>query len=104
MKKPDNAIKTEEGFELKLRPRPATTIEVRVPTDVLASMEKAAGSRDMTIEALMKLYIGQGLRQDLAKMFADRVLETTERVLTRHIQSEEEVSEILREIRLQSAA
>jgi hypothetical protein len=65
----------------------------------MASLEKVAASRDMSVEALVKLYIGQGLRQDLARLFADRVLETTEQVLTRYIQSEEEVSAILKEIR-----
>jgi hypothetical protein len=53
----------------------------------------------MSSQALMKWYIGQGLRQDLSKLFADRVLETTAQVLARHIQSEEEVSAIIREIR-----
>jgi hypothetical protein len=53
----------------------------------------------MTIQALLKFYIGQGLRQDLAKHFADRLLETTAQVLARHIQSPEEVSAILQEIR-----
>jgi hypothetical protein len=43
---------------------------------------------------------GQGLRQDLAKLFGDRVLETTAEVLAKHIESEEEVSAILREIRV----
>jgi hypothetical protein len=104
MKKPDEVVKTEEGFELKLRSRPSSTLAVRVPNETLASMEKVAIGRDMSVEALAKFYIGQGLRQDLARIFANRVLETTAQVLTRHIQSEEEVSEIIREIRLQSAA
>src|SRR5690349_13899659 len=104
MKSSEGEVKTEEGFELRLRPRPTTMLAVQIPTDEIASIEKIAASRDMSIEALVKLYLGQGLRQDLARMFADRVLETTAQVLTRHIQSEEEVSEILREIRLQSAA
>ena len=46
----------------------------------------------MSVEALVKLYIGQGLRQDLARLFADRVLETTAQVLTHHLQSDAEVS------------
>ncbi len=52
----------------------------------------------MSYPALLKLYIGQGLRQDVAKLFADRVLEATAQVLARHIHSEEEVAAILREI------
>jgi hypothetical protein len=92
----------EEGFALHLRPSTSLTIEL--PADVLASLEKVVASRDMTVEALVKLYIGQELRQDLTKLFADQILEKTAQVLTRHIQSEEEVSVILKEIRVESVA
>lgn len=105
MKKSDEErLKTEEGFVLHLRTRPATTLSIQIPLDTLASLEKVAASRDMSSEALMKLYIGQGLRQDLAKLFADRVLEKTAQVLTRHLQSEEEISAILQEIRIEAVA
>ncbi len=105
MKKPDIEIpQAEEGFTLHLRPRPSTSLTIEVPADVLASLEKVAASRDMTVEALVKLYLGQELRQDLTKLFADQVLEKTAQVLTRHIQSEEEVSVILKEIRVESVA
>lgn len=100
----DGTFITQEGFELKLRPRLAATLAVQMPNDVITSMEKIAAGRDMSVEALIKLYVGQGLRQDLAKVFADRILETTMQVLTRHIQSEEEVSQIIQEIRFQTAA
>jgi len=103
MKKPDEVVEqTEEGFALRFRSRAATTVSFEIPVDTLASLEKAAASRDMSPQALIKLYIGQGLRQDLARLFADRVLEKTAQVLTRHIQSEEEVSTILREIRVET--
>jgi len=94
----------EEGFALHLRPRPSAALTIEVPADVLASLEKVAASRDMTVEALVKLYIGQELRQDLTRLFADQVLEKTAQVLTRHIQSEEEVSVILKEIRVETVA
>jgi hypothetical protein len=58
----------------------------------------------MSVNALIKLYLGQGLRQDLSKLYADRVLEKTAQVLTRHIHSEDEVSAILREIQIESVA
>jgi len=53
----------------------------------------------MSPEALMKLYIGHGLRQDTARLFSERIFDMTERVLARHIPSEAERSAILREIR-----
>jgi hypothetical protein len=100
----ETEIVTEEGYVLKPRPRPSEDVTLRVPLDALASIDRIASARDMTREALMKFYIGQGLRQDLAKQYGERVLEKTAQVLSKHIQSEEEVSAILREIRLQTAA
>jgi hypothetical protein len=91
--------KPEEEFEIRFRPRPAEMVSIEIPKDTLESLKKVAARRDMSYQALLKFYIGQGLRQDLAKMFADHVLETTAEVLARHIQSEEKVSEIIREIR-----
>jgi hypothetical protein len=60
--------------ELKLRPRPSTTVPLQVPTDTYENLEQIAAARAMSVDALIKLYIGQGLRQDIAQRFADRVL------------------------------
>ncbi len=72
---------------------------MKVPTDTYESLERIAAARDMSVDTLMKLYIGQGLRQDLAQRFADHVLDLTAQVLARHGQSPEQVEAILREIR-----
>ncbi len=98
MKSPD------EELALHVRPRAKETVSLEIPTDTLDALKKVAASRDMSHQALLKLYIGQGLRQDVARLFADRVLETTAHVLARHIQSEEEVAAILREIQGEVAA
>jgi hypothetical protein len=37
------------------------------------SLEEVAASRDMSIDALLKFYIGNGLREDKAKLFSDRL-------------------------------
>ncbi len=103
MKKPtDQTMKTEEGFELKLRSRDSKPVIIHIPADTLTSLEKIAAGRDMSVEALLKLYIGQAMRQDLAKLSADRVLEKTAQVLKQHIRSEDEVSAILKEIRVET--
>ncbi|MCL1475056.1 hypothetical protein [Argonema antarcticum] len=92
-------MKNSEEVELKLRPRPTETVSIPIPLNTLESLKKVAASRDMSLTALLKFYIGQSLRQDLAKMFSDRLLETTVQVLSRHIDSEEEISAIIQEIR-----
>ena len=96
--------KSEEDFELHLRPRASPKMSIEIPKDALVALKKVADSRDMSLHALIKLYIGQGLRQDVSRLFADRVLETTAQVLARHIQSEEEVSAIIREIQAEAVS
>ena len=91
-----------EELELHFRPRTVETVSIEIPEDTLDSLKKVAARRDMSCQALLKLYIWQGLRQDLAKLFADRVLEKTAQVLAQHIQSEEEVSAIIREIQVEA--
>jgi hypothetical protein len=51
---------------------------------------------------LLKFYIGQGLRQDIAKLFNERLLDKTAQVLSRHLHSEEEISRILQEIKAET--
>ncbi len=104
MKKQTNnqIMKTEEGFELKVRPRNSKPVTIHIPADTLSSLEKIASGRDMSVEALLKLYIGQSMRQDVAKLSTDRVLEKTEQVLSKHLKSQKEVSEILKEIRVEA--
>jgi len=61
---------SEEEIKLELRPRKAEIVSLNIPIDTLASLEKIAANRDMSVEALLKFYIGQGLREDLAKVFS----------------------------------
>jgi len=91
--------KSEEQFELRFRPREVEKVSIEIPVSALDSLQKVAAGRDMSCQALIKFYVGQGLRQDLSKLYADRVLDRTAEVLARHIQSKDEVSTILREIR-----
>lgn len=93
----------EEEFTLRLHPRSKETVSLEIPTDTLESLKKVAASRDMSVEALLKFYIGQELRNDLAILFSNRVLEVTAKVLSQHIQSEAEISHILAEIRSQTS-
>jgi hypothetical protein len=91
--------KDNENLTLNLRLRPTETVSLKIPVDTLQSLQKIADSRDMSLEALLKFYIGQGLRQDLTKHFSTRILETTAQVLAKHIESESEIAAILQEIR-----
>ncbi len=94
---------SESEIKLQLRPRTAETVSLNIPIDTLASLEKIAANRDMSVEALLKFYIGQCLREDLAKVFSERLLDKTAQVLARHLESADEISTILREIQAETA-
>ncbi len=71
----DGILVAEEGFELRLRPRASSSLTIQIPDDVLASLQKIADSREMSVESLIKFYVGQGLRQDSLEQFGERTLE-----------------------------
>src|SRR4051812_24582905 len=85
--------------ELHIRPRPSTAVTLKLPTDTFATLQEVATNRDMAVEALLKLYIGQGLRHDIAQRFADRVLDLTAQLWARQAKSKEQVEAIVRKIR-----
>ena len=92
-------VETEEEPPLKFYPRPQKTVELSVPMDALASLDEVAKHRDMSREALLRSYIGSGLRQDLAQMFGGKVMEATAQALSRHHVTKEDADEIMSEIR-----
>lgn len=96
-------MKNHDEAALQIRPRPTEAVTINIPTDTLQTLNKVAGNRDMSVQALLKLYIGQGLRQDAAQLYADRVLELTAEVLARHVASQDELAAILHEIRSKAA-
>ena len=52
----------------KLQIRASETVSLAIPTDTIHSLERVAASRDMSMDALLKFYIGQCLRQDLDRL------------------------------------
>jgi ABC-type amino acid transport substrate-binding protein len=51
------------------RERPMVAISLRIPEDVLADLKRVAPELGFSgYQPLMKAYIGQGLREDLAKL------------------------------------
>lgn len=51
---------SSDAFELHLRPRSTETVALSIPTEALTAIREVAETRDMSPEALMKLYIGRG--------------------------------------------
>ena len=70
-KKENCMNKPNEEITLNIRPRPSENLEISIPKDTLESLKKIAHGKDTSLEALLKFYIGQGLRQDLAEQFSN---------------------------------
>jgi hypothetical protein len=64
-----------ELVEVNWRSREMELVPMNLPKTVIASLEKVAESRDMSIDALLKLYIGQSLRQDLSDLRSSQPVE-----------------------------
>ena len=95
----DDCEFTIEELTARAYPRKAETLSVVVPENVMKSLKEIADRRGTTIDALVRLYIGQCLRKDLSDLFKNTVLERTEEILRQHLSSEEEIIGIMQEIR-----
>ena len=56
--------------DLTFRPRPTEKVSIEIPKDVLDSLKQVAADRDMSVQALLKFYIGQGSRHMTSLMWA----------------------------------
>ena len=93
-----------ESFKPYVHQEELTDITLQVPEKAMRSLRRVAERRELPIEAVMKFYISKGLREDLADLFAGDVIEKTEQVLSKHLKSKKEVSDIIHEIKNDLAA
>lgn len=87
--------KMTERIERRLRrDRPMTTISIRIPEDVIEDLKEVAPVLGFTgYQPLIRAYIGQGLRKDLAKLESDP-MQAVAASLRRHGLSEEVIAEV----------
>ena len=100
----EKLMKDTEEPTIIWKSREMQDITVTVPKRALKQLGDVAKTKDTTVDALLRFYIGQGLRQDLMYLFSNRLMNTTEEVLSRHNLSEEERSAIIQEIKQEVAA
>ncbi len=63
--------KPNEETILNIKPRPSEKVSLSIPKDTLDSLKAIAHHQEMSLDALLKFYIGKGLRQDLAQLSSD---------------------------------
>lgn len=68
-------MKMTERIQKRLRTdRPMTTISIRVPEDVIEDLKQVAPGLGFSgYQPLIRAYIGQGLRRDLARLDNDKI-------------------------------
>jgi len=91
---------SDDTLELRVCPRESETVSIQIPKDTLLSLEQIAERKDMPLAALLRFYIGKGLRQDLSQSFADHILDSMARALEKRNYPAEEVAAILQEIQM----
>ncbi len=65
MREKNKKIITPEGFELKFYERESAEVKLNIPKDVLETLQEIADKKDMSVESVLKFFIGQGLRKEL---------------------------------------
>ncbi len=89
----------KEDYELKIKPRPSEIVSIKIPLDTLANLKIIAQNRNMSLESLIKFYIGKNLREDISQEFSAKLFNSTLKVLSKYISSESQREEIINEIK-----
>jgi hypothetical protein len=66
-----------EQVQILWRPREAETLTLKLPKSAIASLQKVAETKEMSVDALLKLYISQALRRDLSDLSANQTEDTS---------------------------
>ena len=90
-----------EQVEIRWRKAESESVSIELPRTAIASLEKVAQNKDMSVKALLKFYIGQGLRQDLSDLSANHLLDAVAEVLSDRLGSQADA--VMREIHQKSA-
>ena len=91
-------MKLEQVRKRLDKQRPMTTISMRFPVDVLDDLKRVAPLRGFSgYQPLIRAYVGQGLRTDLAQLEQDPMAALVES-LKRHGVSAEVLQEALAEV------
>jgi hypothetical protein len=72
--------KDKEDFTIKIKPRPSEIVSIKIPLDTLENLKKIANNRNMSVESLIKFYVGKNLREDVTQLFATEMLNSTTKV------------------------
>ena len=84
---------------ITLRRRPSKMVSIRVPKDTLEHLKLIATQKELGYQSLLKLYIGEGLRRDLAESSRDRIIAKTVAIVRKHFGDEKKIAAIERSLK-----
>lgn len=93
-----NYMNNNKDYTLTIKPRSMEIVSIKIPSDTLKKLEEIAQEKDMSLEALIRFYIGKNLREEISQKFAQKLMNSTRKVLSKHISSESERKKIIQEI------
>ena len=81
---------------ISTKDRPTVSITMRIPVDVLQDLKQVAPIKGMTgYQSLIKFYIGQELRKDLADIKRKDFTKRTKKVLKKYKVNPKAIEEIM---------
>lgn len=69
----NKSLLASESKPTKFYERESVDIKLNIPKDVIESLEKIAKKRDLSVESVLKFFIGQGLRKELGPKETSRL-------------------------------
>jgi len=94
-------MKKKQLLDRLQKDRPMTTISIRMPEDVVEDLKRVAPLLGFSgYQPLIRAYIGQGLRQDLAKLDKNPGIERLVESLRRQGVGEEVIRSAITELTL----
>jgi len=69
----DKTVVATKKNPMNIYERESVDIKLNIPKDVVESLEKIAKKRDLSVESVLKFFIGQGLRKELGPKETSRL-------------------------------
>lgn len=74
MQEKNKNLETLEARPLKFYERESVDVKLNIPKDVIETLKKIAEKKDLSIESVLKFFIGQGLRKELSPQEAKELV------------------------------
>ena len=62
MQEKNKTLETPEGYAVTFRERESVEVKLNIPKELFENLEIVAKKRDLSVESVLKFFIGKGLR------------------------------------------